>query len=226
MSKKLKMPKMSKDEIRELILKYLYNIHKKARSLKSARKKISEIKEELKKYGLKEQDIISNLDYLIQCGWVKSEEEIIHFKTPKGFTKEQKKQYFKISDAGISYFEGTSKFQKIEKTYSGININNVQGVINIGDNNIIVNEQHADLYKNLDLLSKVIRSSDKLTDEEKLNYVSEIETIKAQLSKTNPDRNIIKRAWKRMKPLATISGIASFFEKTSKLVSILLNVSF
>jgi len=54
------------DEIREAILKFLYEKHKKARSLKSARASMKELKDELKKLGLKEQEIVSNLDYLIQ----------------------------------------------------------------------------------------------------------------------------------------------------------------
>jgi len=213
-----KTAEMSNDEIRELILKFLYNTSQKARSLKSARKRISEIKKELKKFGLKEQEIIANLDYLIQSGWIKVEKETSDFKTPQGFTRTHEKEYFKISDAGINYFEGSSKFQRVTKSYAGINISNVQGVVNIGDQNIIVNAQYIDLYRNLDLLSEAIRNASILSDEEKLNYTSEIETIKAQLSKTEPDKNIIKQAWERLRPLATVSGVASLFKKVAEII--------
>ena len=51
-----------------------------------------------------------------------------------------------------------------------------------------------------------------------MNYVMEIETIKDQLSKPTPDRSIIKLAWEKLKPLATVSGIASFFKQVSELI--------
>lgn len=161
---------------------------------------------------------MSNLDYLIQAGWVKVESEEVEFKTPKGFTKRQKREYYKISDSGINYFEGPSKFQRVEKSVYGINVTNIQGVTVIGDQNVIVNTKYLDLYRSLSLLSEIIRKSSQLSDEEKLNYVMEIETIKDQLSKPTPDRSIIKLAWEKLKPLATVSGIASFFKQVSELI--------
>jgi hypothetical protein len=210
--------KRTDDEIRELILKDLYEVHKNARSLKTARKSISELKRQLKQHGLSEKEIVSNLDYLISAGWVKVEQEVFEFRTPKGFIRKNEKQYFKISDAGINYFEGASRFQKIEKSFSGINVTNIGGVTVLGDSNIIVNKSYVDLYKELSLLSDIIRKSEQLTDTDKLNYVAEIETIKSQLMKPKPDKNIIKQAWEKLKSLATVAGIAAFFERAAKLI--------
>jgi len=210
--------KRTDDEIRELILKDLYEVHKNARSLKTARKSISELKRQLKQHGLSEKEIVSNLDYLISAGWVKVEQEVFEFRTPKGFIRKNEKKYFKISDAGIDYFEGASRFQKIEKSFSGINVTNIGGVTVLGDGNIIVNESYVDLYKELSLLSDIIRKSEQLTDTDKLNYVAEIETIKSQLMKPKPDKNIIKQAWEKLKSLATVAGIAAFFERVAKLI--------
>ena len=140
------------DEIRRIILKFLYDVHRKARSMKSARVPISKLKSELKKLGLKEHEIVSNLDYLIQAGWVKVESEEVEFKTPKGFTKRQKREYYKISDSGINYFEGPSKFQRVEKSVYGINVTNIQGVTVIGDQNVIVNTKYLDLYRSLSVI--------------------------------------------------------------------------
>lgn len=74
----------------------------------------------------------------------------------------------------------------------------------------------------LSLLSEEIMKSDQFTDEEKLNYHAEINTIKSQLSKTLPDKGIIAKAWEKLKPLATVAGIASFFEKVRLLIELLL----
>lgn len=212
----------SNDEIRELILRDLYQMHKNARSLKTARKSISELKRQLKRCGLREREIVSNLDFLILSGWVNVEKEITEFKTPKGFVKQQVKDYFKISDIGIGYFEGTSKFQRVEKSFAGINTTNIGGVIVLGNGNTIVNTNYLDLYRRLSLLSEVTRKSDQLPDAEKLDYVAEIETIKSQLMKPKPDKNIIKRAWEKLKPLATVAGVASFFAQVAELIGALI----
>jgi hypothetical protein len=213
---------MTKDEIRETILTELYQTHKNARGLTGSRLSISELKRALKKYGLHDREIIRNLDYLVQSGWVVVEKDISHFETPRGFVKQIEKKYFKISDTGINYFEGISKFQKVQKSYAGINITNINGVTILGGGNTVVNTHYADLYKQLCLLSEVVKKSGQLSDEEKLNYVGEIETVKAQLMKTDPDKNIIKKVWAKLKPLATVAGIVSLFEKIAKLISILL----
>ena len=211
------------DKIRKMILGELYQLHKNARGLTSARKSISELKRLLKKnLGLSDKEIVSNLDYLVQSGWVIVEKEISEFTTKRGTTRRQEKKYFKISDIGIDFFEGISMFQRVQRSYAGIKINNVNGVTILGNGNAVVNTQYADLYKQLCLLSEVLRNSGQLSDEQKLNYVGEIETIKAQLMKTTPDKSIIKRAWEKLKPLATISGIITLFSHVANLIANLL----
>jgi len=214
--------KRSNDEIRELILRDLYEVHRNARSLKTARKSISELKRQLKRHGLSEREIVANLDFLITSGWVKVDREITEFRTPRGFTRKQEKEYFRISDTGIVYFEGSSKFQRVEKSFAGINVTNIGGVTVLGDSNTIVNTNYADLYKELSSLSEVVRKSDQLTDGDKLNYVAEIETIKSQLMKPSPDKSIIKQAWEKLKPLADVAGVASFFGLVVKLIGALI----
>ena len=220
--RKKKASSLTNDEIRKIILEHLYRIHKKARSLKKARVSMKDLKKGLKERGLREQEIIRNLDYLIQSGWVTVEREETEFKTPKGFTRKQVKEYYKISDTGINYFEGPSEFQRVAKSFSGINITNIQGVTVVGDQNVVVNTQYLDLYRRLSLLSEAVRNSAQLTDKEKLEYVMEIETIKDQLAKPSPDKNIIKLAWEKLKPLATISGIMTFFKQVAEIIGGLL----
>jgi hypothetical protein len=215
------MSKMTDDEVRKAILEYLYRIHD-ARSLKSARASIGQLKQDLKKLGLKEREIVRNLDYLIQSRWVTVETEETEFKTPRGFIKKQVKPYYKISDIGITYFEGPSEFQRVSKSFSGINITNVQGVTVVGDQNVVVNTQYLDLYRRLSLLSEAVRGSAQLSDKEKLDYVTEIETIKDQLAKQSPDKSIIRLAWEKLKPLATVSGVMSFFKQVAELIGRLL----
>jgi hypothetical protein len=218
-----KIVKRTNDEIREMMLKFFYDVHKKASSRKRIRLKISEVKRRFRDMGIKSVELMSNLDYLIQTGFIVREEEIRQIRTNKGVFP-SKTSYYKASDKTMDYFNGSSKFQRIDRSISGINVTNIQGVTNIvaGDSNVIINSQYIDLYKNLDLLSEVIQKSGSLNDEEKLNFVGEINTIKAQLTKTKPDRDIIRRAWDKLKTLATVSGIISFFEQVVKLIGVLL----
>jgi len=210
------------DTCRKGILKFLYDVHEKARSRKSNSASVSELKQAIKKLGFKEQEIVSELDYLIEAGWIKVETEDYQFTTPRGFVRKQSKEYYKISDTGINYFEGPSEFQRVEKSISGIKVNNIQGVTIIGDSNFVVNTQYLDLFRSLSFLSEVVRTSDQFTDEEKLNYVKDMETIKDQLAKPSPDKNIIKLAWEKLKPLATISGIVTFFKYVAQAIGGLL----
>jgi len=200
----------------------LYRVHREARSLKKARVSMKELKRHFRMMGLKEQEIVRNLDYLIKSGWVIIEKEETEFKTPRGFVKKQVKPYYKISDLGINYFAGPSEFQRVSKSFSGINITNVQGVTVIGEQNVVVNTQFLDLYRRLSLLSEAVRNSTQLSDKEKLEYVAEIETIKDQLAKPSPDKNILKLAWDKLKPLATVSGIVNFFKQVAELIGGLL----
>ena len=216
------LPQSTNDQVRRSVLEVLYRIHNSARSLKSARLSILELKRELRQLGLREQQIVSNLDYLIQSGWVLVEIEESEFRTPKGFTRRQIKEYYKISDRGISFFEEPSEFQRLEKSVSGINITNIQGVTVVGDQNIVVNTQYLDLYKNLSILSEVVRNLAQLSDREKLDNTKDIDTIKDQLSKPSPDKNIVKLAWEKLKPLATVAGIASFFKQAAELIGSLI----
>ena len=195
MTRKKKQPK-GPDEVREAILRLLYEKYKSASTPKKMRLKISEIKRALKSDGFESKEIVSNLEYLVQTGWIVREEEVYEVKTKRG-TMPSKTTYYKISDKGVNHFEGTSKFQRIH-VLAGINITNIQGVITIGDGNI-VNVKYGELYQSLSLLQDEILKTDKLSDEEKLNLVSDIETIKTQLQKPEPDKAIISKVWNRIK---------------------------
>ena len=206
------------DEVRKAILVFLHQVHEKARSRRSIRAPISELKREIKKSGFKEHQIVSELDYLIQAGWIKVDAEKSEFTTPRGFVKRQTKEYYRISDSGINYFEGPSEFQKVEKSISGVNITNIQGITVVGDQNIVVNTQYRELFNRLSLLSEVVRKSDQFSDETKLNYAKDIDTIKDQLSKSLPNKSVIKLVWEKLQPLATVVGIATFFKQVAELI--------
>jgi hypothetical protein len=54
------------DATRDAILRHLHAVHEKAKSPRSAAVKISELQKALRPLGLKQQQVGSNLDYLVQ----------------------------------------------------------------------------------------------------------------------------------------------------------------
>ena len=202
------------DEVREDVLKFLYDKYKKARSTKKQPATISEIKKGLKSKGYKESDIVSAITFLKDRGWVKEEKEKTKFFIKDKLTESEKIKY-RISDIGIVHFEGPSKFISSER-FSGINITNIQGVTVVGNNNIVRNE-FLEVFKELEQLGDLVRSNNKLSDEEKADLQSDIETIKNQLGKTEPNKSIIKSAWETIRN--KLKDISEFIEPISKIAS-------
>jgi hypothetical protein len=212
----------SSDEPREKILAYLYRVFKEARSRSKSHVTISVLKRELKKEGLKEQEIVGGLEYLIQSEWVKIDKDEWDFIVPQTGRKiHQKQEYYRIMDKGINHFEGPSKFQRVDKSLTGINVTNIGGVATIGNDNV-VNIHHVDLYRALSNLFEAVKLSPKISDVDKLSHVKDIETIESQLSKPEPDKNIIRIVWEKLRPLAEVEGVISFFLIAAEMIERLI----
>lgn len=127
---------------------------------------------------------------------------------------------FCISEKGIDYFEGPSRFRKLPNA-PGINVNNVQNVVVIGDRNLVRASFEAH-YRELDLLEQALSLTDRISDEEKVDYGAEIETIKAQLAKSSPDKGIIHKAWTVLSGLSKIPALFELVERVRKLIEPLI----
>src|SRR5437667_8024900 len=102
------------DAIRDAILRHLHGVHKKARSPKSAGLLVSELSRALKTKGYKQQEVASNLDYLVQKGWVREIVEHRSFTTKAGTTQSAERRTYKVSDSGIDRLEAASMYQRSE----------------------------------------------------------------------------------------------------------------
>ena len=210
----------SDGDVRSAILEYLWKAWKNPRGMDSHKLKISQITFDLKKKGIEKKYVIRNLHYLIETGWVIEEIKESQFFTGTMSVPTEKKTY-RISKDGIDYFEGSSKFQKSNRL-AGINISDVKNsVIILGDNNVVRNE-HRELFEALDGLGRHIRMNSEISDEEKIDHQADIDTMKAQLMKSKPDRDIVGKAWSTLKAIATINGIISFYTKVAPLIEPLI----
>jgi hypothetical protein len=207
------------DAVRDSILRYLYQLHSKARGISGVGTGIRDLQSAMKKQGFAQNEVNSNLDYLIQKGWVR---EVIHktsFTTARGTTQQSETRTNKISDIGIDKLETASVYQRSE-SFSRINVTNVQGVTVIGAGNV-VNNSYTDLSRLLTELEQAINGSDSLLDEARLNAISDIGTLQTQLSKPRPDTSILKSAWASIQNIVTGVEFADIVSRIAIFISTL-----
>ncbi len=210
---------LSNNEIRRIMLQYFYDRNKNAtsaRGKKGSAVKISDVKKELKAANrLTQQEVQSNLTYLISQGWVEEDTVEKSFTAPGGTVIPSSTSYYRITAAGIDKIEGQGEFTMPK--FHGIKIEATgQNIITLGDGNQI-NAKFTELGQSLAELREAITES-KAPESEKMTLVADIETIQSQLAKPEPNRNIIRSAWETMKAAASIEGCASFVQKVAGLI--------
>jgi hypothetical protein len=206
------------DDRRDKILRFLYERHRLARGVTAIPIGILDLRREMKKrYGMKQAEVASNLDYLIQVGWVRPEVKSRSFVTPGGMVVPREQTKHKVSEIGIDHLEAASMFKKAQAA-SQVNITNVQGVTVVGDGNL-VNARFTEVSSALDDLDQAISGSRQLTDEQKVDAAGDISAIRAQIAKKNPNLLAIRAAWEGLKVLPVLGNAADAVARVGKLVS-------
>lgn len=217
---KKNIPSFSNDELRQMILQYFYDRNNNATSRKGKKGsaiKMKDIKSELKaRHGIVDSQIISNLNYLISQGWVAEETESKSFTNPNGLTFPQKTIFYTITAKGIDNIEGPSQFTP--KRFEGINIQATGSVVTIGDGNQI-NVKFKEAAQALSNVRNAVAQSKELTDEVKLDVVTDIDSIQDQLAKPNPNKSVIKTLWAGIEKTVTVGGLIDLVAKASPLIS-------
>ena len=206
-------------EIRRLMLHYFYDRNKNATSSmgkKGSAVKISNIKADLKTaHDLTQQEVQSNLTYLLSQGWV--EEKSLEKKVVGrgGTIIPSVTKYFQVTADGIDKIEGPGEFT-IPK-FHGIKIEATgQNIITVGDGNQI-NAQFGELGEALAQLRDAITKST-APEAQKMSLVADIDTIQSQLAKPEPNRKIVGVAWEAVKAAAEIGGCAALVQKVVGLI--------
>lgn len=208
------------DEIRRQILQYFYDRNNSASShygKKGSAVKISDAKRELKElHQLSQQQVVSNLTYLIDKGWI-NKQDVEKTVTVPGGTIPSTVTWYEVSSTGIDKIEGESEF-KIGPKFSGINISATgQNVITLGDGNI-VNAQYAALHTELEHLREAVIANSYLDDSKKVDLVSDIETVKDQLAKRDPNKRVIGHLWKAIEVAVTGAGMVDIINRVTPLI--------
>jgi competence protein ComGC len=217
-------PARTNDEIRHLMLRYFYERNKNATSMMGKRGsavKISDIKTDLKaQYGLSQQEVQSNLTYLISQGWVEEKQVQKQIQAKGGTVIPSSTSYYQITAAGIDKIEGPSEFTMPK--FHGIKIEATgQNIITLGDGNQ-VNAQYGDLGRSLVELRDAITASS-AAELQKLTLVANIDTIQSQLATPTPNKGIIRAAWDVVKGAAAINGCTTLVQKVTGFIAAFLS---
>jgi hypothetical protein len=217
------MPGLRHDrtEIRTIVLRYFYDRNATATSARGKRGyavKISDVRKELKaSHGLSQQEVMSNLNYLLSQGWVEEDKVEKSVPLPSGTVIPNTTSYYKITAAGIDKIEGPGEFT-LEK-FKGIKIEATgQNIITVGDGNQ-VDAQHQDVAGALVELKQALFESTSITEAQKLDAVADIDSIQSQLAKSSPNRGVIQGAWETVRRLATVLGLADKVAKVAGLLA-------
>jgi hypothetical protein len=213
------------DQVRKQILQYFYERNAGATSKmgkKGSSVKISDIKRELKaQHGLSQQQIVSNLTYLTDNGWVKpiGMEKSIRVA---GGTIPQVTIFYEITAKGIDKIEGGSQFEPVDR-YPGININATgQNVITLGDGNL-VNAEYSALLEGLNELKSAISNDKSLAESQKLDLAVDIESIKDQLAKSIPNKSVVAKLWDGISKTGTVASLAVAVSKIVPLIQSIIS---
>src|SRR5687767_7423958 len=110
------------DVVRDAILRHLHEIHQRAKGPKKVAIGIMDLRRAMKDtHGFKQHLVASNLDYLVQKGWVTEVVTSRSFKTERGTFQNAEQTKYKISAVGLDKLQRASAFQRKETT-AGINI--------------------------------------------------------------------------------------------------------
>jgi hypothetical protein len=216
-------PALNNNEIRQFMLEYFYERNKNATSSmgkKGSAVKISDVKSQLKaQHSLTQQEVQSNLTYLLSQGWVEEKQVQKQVVASGGTVIPSVTKYYQITAAGIDKIEGPGEFTMPK--FHGIKIEATgQNIITLGDGNQI-NAQFSELGQALvELREAVTRST--APEDQKMSFVADIDTIQSQLAKPKPNGNIIAAAWEAIKVAAVIDGCAGLVQKIGSLVNTFL----
>jgi len=210
---------LTNNQIRRLLLQYFYDRNKNAKSSmgkKGSAVKIRDIKADMKSAnGLKQQEVQSNLTYLLSQGWVEEKSIEKQVVARGGTVIPAVTKYYQVTAAGIDKIEGPGEFTV--QRFHGIKIEATgQNIITLGDGNQ-VNARFGELGEALAELRDAITESD-APEAQKLSLVADIDTIQSQLAKPEPSKTIIHSAWEAIKGAASIGGCAALVHKVATLI--------
>lgn len=193
------------DLVRDRILRFLFE-RRKRRPLGY---KTTEIERELKALDIKAGEVRGNLPYLLDNDWVVREDRERTFRAPGGTMQNATETKYRISARGIDLVNNAnSPYSQNRGQYAGVHIENVSGMVILGDNNV-VSAKAVDIVRPLDNLAAAVEQCDELGENERYSYSADLGVLRAALVRPEPNKTVIKTIVDSLAPLAHIATIAS-----------------
>lgn len=203
------MTRNPNDTIREAMLRYFYERNANATSQRGkhgSQVRISDLKRDLKRmHGFTQQQVIANLNYLIDSGWVEEIEIERTFQTTRGTRQPATSVWYKITNTGIDLIEGESSAFRRSDPFAGISITAVGSTVQVGDDNY-ASARFNGLSTDLDALRDELVGSGALDEPTKVAAAADIETLKMQIAKPEPNRTIVDAAWAGIEKIGAAAG--------------------
>ena len=192
------MTRNPNDAIREAMLSYFYERNANATSERGRRGSqvgIRDVKRELKEqHGLAQQQVMANLSYLIDSGWVERIEEQRTFQTRRGTRQPSTSVRYKITNTGIDLIEGeSSAFRRADPFAASISRQSGARCRLATTTTPARDSMACPLIWTL-CRDELVGSST-LDEPTKVAAAADIETLKMQIAKPEPNRTIVDAAW-------------------------------
>lgn len=224
---------MNDKEIRRAVLEAMNTQRKNSRHEHEIRMHVSQIERGVRKAGLKvsEKQVMEAVDYLKETGMLKRTQETKTVKMASygrssrlssGNTSFKHTNYwYKLTAKAIDSLEGETEYSsKPFVPLQNIQITTSNAPVIFGSNNQVNN--NVTIFNQLDELEQVISESTDISVEDRQDVVSDIESLKQQLAKPNPNKTIIELLWQNIGRAADLAGAATLAVTIAKGIATLI----
>lgn len=218
---------MTEKQIRKAVLEVMNEQRKKSRHEHEIRMHVSQIERGMRKagYKLSDQQVMQAVDYLKETGMLKRTQETKTVKLPKSRTPSRfsvgsgsfkhTDYWYTLSAKAIDTLEGETEFsKKTFEPFQSIQINTSNAPVIVGSNNKVTN--NVSVFNQLDELEQLIADSKEISVDDRQDAASDIESLKQQLSKPNPNQEIMNLLWTNIARVADIAGAGALLTQIVK----------
>jgi hypothetical protein len=223
---------MTNSEIRAVVLTAMNEHRKKARHEQEIRMRIDTIEHATQKINrdITDEQVLQAVDYLYGAGLLKRSQETSTIKmatsnrygtsrrTPAQPSFKHTNYFYVLTNKAVDELEGETEYSKKPfQPLQNIQINATNSAVVLGNNNNVINKSV--LFEHLNQLQQVISESEQMSIEERQDIAGDIESLKQQLAKPNPNEGIMKSLWTSIGRAADIAGAATLGIEIVKLVA-------
>jgi hypothetical protein len=209
---------MTNQEIRRAVLEVMNNQLKEARHEHEVRMHISQIEHALDDagYQVEDEQVMQAVHYLKEARMLKRTQESKMIKTGglrRGSSRntigtgsfKHTDYWYTLTQKAIDELEGETEYSK--KPFAplqNIQINTSNAPVIVGSNNNVSN--NVTVFNQLEQLAQTITESEDISVEDRQDAANDIESLKQQLAKPNPNQTVVELLWKNIARVADIAG--------------------